>query len=125
MKKRVYKLCFIFSLLIVLGIIYYLFIETTGWAMPCIIEKIFHVECPTCGITRMILSLLKGNIEEAISYNYCLFYMLPFITIFIIIYCIRYIKNGKIELNKFLAIYLFIILLILSIWFIVRNIYSI
>lgn len=37
--------------------------------MPCIFRKIFHFPCPTCGSTRALLSLLKGNCFSYYYYN--------------------------------------------------------
>ena len=35
----------------------------------CIIKKLFHIDCPTCGVTRAWLSLFKGDINMAFYYH--------------------------------------------------------
>lgn len=37
--------------------------------MTCIIRELFHCPCPTCGVTRAILSLLKHDIKSYCYYN--------------------------------------------------------
>lgn len=37
--------------------------------MTCIIRKIIKIPCPTCGVTRAMLSLLTGNIQKYFYYN--------------------------------------------------------
>lgn len=41
------------------------------YALPivCPIKYFFHINCPTCGMTRAILSLLKGNLRAYAEYN--------------------------------------------------------
>ncbi|MBP5156372.1 MAG: DUF2752 domain-containing protein, partial [Treponema sp.] len=35
----------------------------------CAIRILFHVPCPTCGVTRALLSLLTGNVSGYCYYN--------------------------------------------------------
>ncbi|OFX83129.1 MAG: hypothetical protein A2W99_13155 [Bacteroidetes bacterium GWF2_33_16] len=35
----------------------------------CIIKHVANIPCPSCGSTRSIVSLLKGNIAEALYWN--------------------------------------------------------
>ncbi|WP_074021984.1 DUF2752 domain-containing protein [Traorella massiliensis] len=35
----------------------------------CFIYWIFHIPCPTCGMTRAWINLLKGHILEAFTYH--------------------------------------------------------
>jgi hypothetical protein len=37
--------------------------------MTCIIRSIFHIPCPTCGVTRALISLIKGDIKGYCFYN--------------------------------------------------------
>jgi Protein of unknown function (DUF2752) len=36
--------------------------------LPCLIKKIFHVECPGCGLQRSFIALLQGNILQSIHF---------------------------------------------------------
>lgn len=46
--------------------------------MFCPIKKITGLYCPGCGVTRMCLSILKGNFYQAFRYNPLIFISLPF-----------------------------------------------
>lgn len=37
--------------------------------MTCIIRTLFNCPCPTCGVTRAIISLLKNDIRNYCYYN--------------------------------------------------------
>ncbi|MBQ9239344.1 MAG: DUF2752 domain-containing protein [Treponema sp.] len=37
--------------------------------MTCIIRELFHFPCPTCGVTRALLSLMKGDVQKYLYYN--------------------------------------------------------
>lgn len=37
--------------------------------MTCIIRALFSCPCPTCGVTRAIISLLKSDIRNYCYYN--------------------------------------------------------
>ena len=78
----------------VLIVIVYMVVMELIFHKTCIIQVLFHVDCPGCGLTRATISLLKGNIKEALHYNYtCIFWLLT-ILLFIID---RYIKPLKIK----------------------------
>ncbi|MGN0739019.1 MAG: DUF2752 domain-containing protein [Treponema sp.] len=37
--------------------------------MTCIIREITGIPCPTCGVTRALLSLVSGNLKAYMYYN--------------------------------------------------------
>lgn len=45
--------------------------------MPCIIYRLSGLYCGGCGATRMLLSLLRGDIAGAYTQNRALFLLLP------------------------------------------------
>lgn len=59
------------------GAAYALFIYFTGLGIPCVFHKITTLWCPGCGISRMILSVLKLDIYAAFRCNPFLFVTLP------------------------------------------------
>ena len=111
------------SLILTIGIVviisfcHYLII---GTFLPCIINKITGLYCPGCGITRMLLSILKLDFYQAFRYNPLLFI---FLILFIVYQIIKLITiqffNKDIKLNN----YVYIFLLIITIGFgVIRNI---
>ena len=86
--------------------------------IPCIFKKTFHIPCPSCGTTRAFNSILKLNINNAISYN-LLSIPLFIILILIFIMTIVDLKSNKTYLNKIINLitknyYIIILLLIIS-----------
>lgn len=41
------------------------FVKYTGKGIPCFFRYIFHLRCPGCGITHMLLALAKGDLKGA------------------------------------------------------------
>ena len=91
--------------------------------IPCMFHVITGLYCPGCGVSRMLISILKLDFYQAFRYNPLLFIMLPFILALLInyIYCIIFKKSTiykKINNKVWIS---FVIILIL--YGIIRNIY--
>lgn len=78
------KKLIIFILLIVVLICYLLIGDYFHVFLFCPIKKFFGIYCPGCGVTRMLLSILKGDFYQAFRFNPLLFLGLPF---FCFYYC--------------------------------------
>ena len=68
MKKNIKKWLFIDLIVLFVGVGYYL--ATYFLGQTCLIKWIIKKECPTCGMSRAILCLLKGDIRGYFSFNY-------------------------------------------------------
>lgn len=122
-SKRIRKL--ILSLLIIIiMLIFFLYLNKNyGFYIPCLFHKLTNLYCPGCGITRCIVSLLKGNISEAFKYNQLAFILLPFLTVYFIYKIYLYLTNSQDKIIKKIPNIIWIILLIITILFgILRNI---
>lgn len=60
--------------------------------MPCIILKLTGIPCPTCGTTRAMISLIKGNINDYLEYQP---FALPLVIAVITAICMKAIRNKK------------------------------
>lgn len=78
---------------LVMGVAYYGFVKLTGWGIPCIINKLFNIYCPGCGITRMFVALIQGDLKAAASYNLLVLVLLIPALIFAVVRTIRYVKK--------------------------------
>lgn len=89
----------------------------------CKIYGLFHVYCPSCGMTRAFYNLIRGDVMQALNYNIFSILIFVFCVYFIIIYFI-YRITGKMKLHKFFYNYkLWIVIVsILILFTIIRNI---
>lgn len=82
----------------------------------CIIHRLTGLNCPGCGITRMVIALSKGEIYQAFRYNPLVFIELPIILILLALYIFKKEYRKTIEI-------IFMILVIIAIFYgVIRNI---
>lgn len=84
----------------------------------CPFHKITGLFCPGCGVTRMILSIVKGDFYQAFRYNPLLFILIP---LFLFLVFNSILKYKFLKKEKQEKIYIFIIILLI-IYGILRNI---
>lgn len=113
MKKNVIILVFL--------ILYLLISNHFNFYIPCPIKKITGLYCPGCGITRMLLSLLKLDFYKAFRYNPLVFISLP---IGIYLYIDYIIRKNKSLYKKIPQKAWYIIIVIFIVYGILRNIPS-
>jgi len=77
-SKRL-KLLRTVGIILVAGMLYACFTTWTGWGIPCFFHLLTGLKCPGCGVSRMVLSLLRGDIAAAYEANAFLFVTLPFL----------------------------------------------
>lgn len=114
MKKRIVN---IFTLIITLVLIL-LFLKLINY--KCIYRELFNIYCAGCGFTRMIESMINLKFYQAFRYN-PLFFILFIIFIPYFIYQVYlYIRYGNIKKPSLKL--LIILVIILSIYMVLRNI---
>ena len=88
--------------------------------LDCPIHYLFHIYCPGCGITRMIISIFKLNFYQAFRYNPYVFTLLVLFILYGIYALIRYIITKK---RPHISIKLLVgIAISLIVYMILRNI---
>ncbi len=124
-KKRIFKLSLFFLLGIIALIAIYLIIVYTGFGIKCPFHILTGLNCPGCGNTRAVVNIMQFRFLEGLSYNYLFpleaFYMLRLL----FISSKSYILNGKFSFNDSKPALDIIVLVILGLWFILRNILGI
>lgn len=81
----------------IVGLGYAFFVQKTGYAIPCLFYKITGFYCPGCGVSRMCLALLKGDIKSAFYANQMIMICIPILFFIGIKYIIEIKKYGKIN----------------------------
>ena len=103
--------------IILIIILVFFFILLLSHEIKCLFNEITGLYCPGCGITRMIISILKSEFYQAFRYNPFLFTLLVIYSLYAIISIVRYRKVKPLK-NKYV-----VVLLILTFLFgILRNI---
>lgn len=120
MKKRAVHmgliflgLCILAAVMIVLGL--------NGIGIPCVFYKITGIQCPGCGNTRAVLSLVRGDIKAAFEYNA---FFLPEILYLLSIYVactVRYIKGSGFSYYPKVRVIDIVAMVLFLAWGIIRN----
>lgn len=103
--------------LIFIIILVFFFLLFLSQELKCLFNELTGLFCPGCGITRMIIAILKLDFYQAFRYNPLIFMLLIFFIIYFIYSLIRYKKIKPLK-NK-----ISIVLLIITLLFgVLRNI---
>ena len=117
MKKRIFN---VITLILFSILILFIFIKILDYVhYKCIYRKLFGIYCAGCGTTRMIKSLFNLEFYQAFRYNPLLFVLFIIMFIYFIYFVVIYIKKNKIIIPNLKIIY--IMVLILIIYMILRN----
>lgn len=119
-KKRLKNLFFVAAALFAVAVGYYLlYIYFPVVIFRCVFHEITGLNCPGCGITRMIYSFFKLKFVEGIQYNIFLGVTFPFIFYVIGYECYLYLGGKK--SNKAFNVICCVYVVMLVLWGFVRN----
>lgn len=124
-RNRAFQLI-LFTLLAlsVLFVFYFLFVRFKI-GIPCVFNSITKLNCPGCGNTRAVVSLLHFHFREALRYNYLFPLEIFYIGWVYAVSAVSYIKNGRFSYTSPFRPFDISVLAALILWFIVRNIFHI
>lgn len=121
MKKRIIKCVNYISIVLIIGIIYAGICSFTGSGIPCIFRTVTGYKCPGCGITHMMICLLRLDFKGAFLANRVIFILMPLFAVLIGYHMVQYIKYGKTNISKKENYMFYVLIAILVIWGICRN----
>ena len=122
MKKRLGEVIRRYVILLVLGIAYYIFVSLTDIGIPCPFKLVTGLQCPGCGVSRMLMSLIRLDFVSAFHYNPVILLTSPIILFCLIRSDIDYIRTGKASHDKYRFLWL-AELVILLVFGVCRNIF--
>ena len=80
-----------------------------------------EIKCPGCGVSRMLLALLRLDFAEAFRQNAVLLCLTPLFAALFISWLVRYIRTGDRALTRAENAAVIASSVILAIWSVVRN----
>ena len=107
-----------------IALAYLIFVLLTGIGIPCLINLTTGFKCVGCGISRMLISLVKLDFASAFKYNPFLFVTGPIIIAYLVACEIKYILHGNRNMGKW-EIILWVELILAIAYMILRNIFPI
>ena len=69
--------------------------------IPCLFNKITGLKCVGCGISRMLVALVRFDFASAFKYNAFLFVTGPFLIAYIACSEVKYVLNGSRCMGKY------------------------
>ncbi|MBQ8054337.1 MAG: DUF2752 domain-containing protein [Lachnospiraceae bacterium] len=88
------KLSFLLLILLA-GIAYLIWIRAGGISVPCFFHEATGLDCPGCGITRMIRAICEADFKAALHANAFLFITLPYLLFLLLYYAYKWARNEK------------------------------
>ena len=125
MNKRIREVIVKLSIILIIGLAYLIWLKTTGIMIPCLFRRITGLYCPGCGITHIFISLSNFDIKGAFAANPVMFILIPFLLLTFIDYIVKYIKYGRAQISRIGNIIIWISIVCLTLFSIIRNIYCI
>ncbi len=119
---RLRKLILGYGALLLAGIGYAVFCRVTGWGIPCVFFLLTGLQCPGCGISRMCLCLLQGDLVGAWDSNPVILCMLPVGAAMAVDYSLGYIRLGTWRPRPWVSVVTWILIAVLLIFGVLRNI---
>lgn len=99
-KKRLRRLLQVWLGLGLLGLLYAGCVNRLGVGIPCMFYCITGLQCPGCGVTRMLLCLFYLDFSGAWEQNPAVLCMLPFLLVLLVRVSFQYLKNGTKRLRR-------------------------
>ncbi len=121
MRERRNKCIRISAVLLCVGCAYAAFCSLTGFGVPCLFHLFTGLNCPGCGVSRMLLSLLRLDFAAAFRYNAGLLCLSPLLLTLIVVWVCRYIRWGNRKPGRLLQAAELGFAALLVIWGAIRN----
>lgn len=121
MRERIKKASIIGAAVLLCGCAYAVFFKKTGIGIPCLFHYVTGLKCPGCGITRMLISILRLDFAAAFQYNAAVLCLLPFLLPLLGYWIYRYIRYGIRQNPKSIEAICWVFVGLLLVWGVVRN----
>lgn len=124
MKQRLKKVGIGCAVLTTACFAYFLICNKIGFGIPCFIYQITGLKCGGCGVSRLCISLLKGDIYSAWHYNRAIMILLPVLAYLFIREIYLYIRYDNLTMKKWERCLSAVVVAVLLVFAVLRNIYG-
>ncbi|WP_066169178.1 DUF2752 domain-containing protein [Gordonia hydrophobica] len=93
-----------------------------GFLPPCPTKLLLHIDCPGCGSTRALYSLLHGDVPAALHYNAVGVVALMLLGYAFVAYTIGLWRGRRVHSWQQWRYAPMVALVVTVVWFIIRNI---
>ena len=94
MQRRLFRLLLWCGIALGVGLLYACFVRVTG-----VFHTVTGLDCPSCGVTRMCLALLRLDFAAAFRYNAAILVLLPLGIAVAVRQAWLYVKTGHPKLS--------------------------
>ena len=119
-RLRLRRTAIKYAIIFGIGLCYLVFTLLTGLRIPCLVYELTGIKCPGCGVTRMIVSIVKFDFSSAFRYNPFLFITGPFILAYIFFSELKYVLTGD-RLSRKWDAFMLVELALAIVYCILRN----
>ena len=78
------------------GIAYLIWIRCGGFAVPCLFHEVTGLQCPGCGITRMLTAVSELDFGAALQANAFLLLTSPYLSFLLLYSAYKWVRNERI-----------------------------
>ena len=121
LKKRLKSTLIKYGIILGIALAYLIFVLCTNIGIPCVFHLITGLKCPGCGISRMLMSIVRLDFVSAFWHNPLLFVTGPLIIAYIVASEVKFVKYGNRDMGKW-QIFMWIELGLLLAYWILRNV---
>lgn len=120
LKKRLKKAALFVPLLFVLGLVG-VWLSETGHGIPCIFHVVTGLQCPGCGVTRMLSALLHGDWRGAWESNAAVLTLSSVLAGLVGLSLVRWIRTGSARLPRWADAVTVVCVVLLLLFTVARN----
>lgn len=120
LKKRLKKAALFVPLLFVLGLVG-VWLSETGHGIPCIFHAVTGLQCPGCGVTRMLSALLHGDWRGAWESNAAVLTLSPVLAGLVGLSLVRWSRTGSARLPRWADAVTVVCVVLLLLFTVARN----
>ena len=97
-------------------------LSAAGFGVPCLFHLVTGLQCPGCGITRMIGALARADLAGAFHANAALTLLLPVLAVLAVRLAPRWVRTGTVRTTRAENAALWFCVAALAVFGVVRNV---